>query len=145
MLGRLIVVMVVTGLFAVGVELLIRRNRAERVRRSHLAEHGIAVVGTVRSLHTISAGRHASEGVRALITFSSADGAPNSGSITVQWTSHEARGHPVGSTLELLVNPLDLADATVAGGAAPRIIADAALRSLVAVVFVVCLVAALSA
>ena len=95
MLGRLIVVMVVTGLFAVGVELLIRRNRAERVRRSHLAEHGIAVVGTVRSLHTISAGRHASEGVRALITFSSADGAPNSGGITVQWTSHEARGHPV--------------------------------------------------
>ena len=145
MLGRLIVVMVVTGLFAVGVELLIRRNRAERVRRSRLAEHGIAVVGTVRSLHTVSAGRHASDGVRALITFSTPGSTPTPGSTTVQWTSHEARGHPVGSVLELLVNPQDLADVTVAGGAAPRIIADGVLRSLVAVVFIVCLIAALAA
>jgi hypothetical protein len=146
MLGRFVVVVLLTGLFAAFVELLIRRNQVERRRRQRLADLGMRVVGTVRSLHTVSAGRHASDSVRALITFTAThDGARVDGITTVQWTSHEAHGHPVDSTVELLVNPDDSGDVAVAGAAAPRLPSDVSLRSLVVVVLVVCSVAAIAA
>ena len=60
----------------------------------------------------------------------------------VLWTPQEARGHTVGTSVDLLVDPADPANAVLSSDA-PRLQSARTYRTLTAVVFVVCLAAAL--
>lgn len=119
---------------------MVRRTRAERHRRATLESTGRRIAGVVRSAHHVSAGRHAGDQIRAVVVFADDGGLEHE--LVVLWTPHEARGHTVGTTVDLLFDPADPTNAVLAADA-PHLVSDRNYRLLTAVVFVVCLIAAL--
>ena len=134
-------VVVLTAAFAVLGEIIIRRNRRERAARQHLAQHGRAVDGIVRSLAKVSAGKYGSHKVRAQIDYTLDD---STYTHVAAWWPTEAPSLEAGSFIGLLVDPADPTLATVAGSAAPDIERDSLWRWLTFGVFVLTVVLALA-
>ena len=138
--ARVAAVVALTAAFAVLGEIIIRRNRRERAARQHLAQHGRAVDGIVRSLDKVSAGKYGTYKLRAQIEYTDDDGVYTH---VAAWWPSEAPALEAGSRIGLLVDPAQPTLAAVAGSAAPDIEHDSLWRWLTVGVFVLTMVLAL--
>lgn len=140
MTAKIIGVVLITGVFAVLGEFIIRRNRRDRAERARLATDGVRVQGRVANLTRVAAGKYGSYKLRAEIEFEMAGVAHTH---VAAWWPHEAQHVSPDAAVDLLVDPTDPATACVAGNAAPDLERDSVWRWLTVGVAVVAVALAL--
>lgn len=113
MIAKVVAVAILAGLFIALGTVIARRNRRDRALRERLTRSGTTVMGTIRSLDKVSAGKYGTYKLRAHIDYM-IDGHAHT-HIAAWWP--DAAGHlTVGGQLELLVDPENPAIACVADG-----------------------------
>ena len=139
MIAKLGAVVLITALFAVLGEVIVRRNRRDRVLRAQLAKNGTRVTGTVRSIDKVSAGKYGNQRVRMLIDYD-VSGTPYTH--VAAWWPENADHLSLGSSIELSVDAARPTMVCIVDADAPKIESDATYRWLAVGVGIVALIAA---
>ena len=131
-IGLIMAIAFVTAAF----EILVRRNRQERRKRTDLLSRGVEVIGTVTALERVRVGKYGTTKAHATFTY---DMGGRSYTSSQMWWDFEGAPTTIGATVPLRADPNDPAS-TILAATTPPIESDRLLRTM-EIVLVLVLVA----